>query len=85
MSYPYQPETYSSAEMTQEEKVSSLLDTLDRFAAALIRDIESEEQRSGVHDSKDPCYSALAHNLRERERNIRSTISSLLGISARRS
>ena len=82
MAYSYKPETFVPSTMTREESVSSLLQTLERLAAALCRDISFEEERSGIKDPKDSAYSTLARNLRERERNIRSTITSLQTTSA---
>jgi hypothetical protein len=54
-----------------------LLEALSRYAATLARDIEVEEERTGMHDENDPAYPVLARDLRARERNLRSSITYL--------
>ena len=57
--------------------VAHLVTSLRETEQALRASIQVEEERTCFHDQNDPCYSMLAHSMRERADNIRMTIATL--------
>jgi hypothetical protein len=57
--------------------IESLVASLRETEQALRASIQAEEDRTCLQNQNDPCYSKLAHSMRERADNIRMTIATL--------
>jgi hypothetical protein len=58
-------------------QIRPLIDSIGHYVQSLNYDIETEEERTGCWDCRDPAYSVLARSLTARRDNLAATIAAL--------
>ena len=64
--------------LTRAASVENLVAALRETESAVRESIRAEEHRTSLSDPSDPCYSMLAHAMRQRAGNLQMTIATLV-------
>lgn len=75
-------ETLTNRRLQIQERMERLVSDLRRLVQLLERNIDSEEERTGIFDLANLNYSVAARQLRTRRDNLAATISKLEGTPA---